>query len=193
MEEVKASTGKQSAASRILNAAEELFYNEGIQTVGIDRIVKESNVALNTMYKHFPSKDKLIECYLKDRDINWMRWLERYISKESEPREKILAIFDALNDWFNDENFRGCAFINASGELGATKPFIIEISKAHKEKVCNEIIKILSNTDRKQIEKIAKQIMILIEGAIVQAYINEDKDAAIYAKEMAGVIIDSTV
>lgn len=181
---------KQSASERILSVAEELFYNEGIQSVGIDRIVKESEVAMNTMYKHYASKDKLIESYLKNRDSKWMNWINGFINEENEPINKILSIFDALGQWFSEDNYRGCAFINASGEIGATKPYVSEISKAHKENLYNEILQILITTKIKQSEKIAKQIMILIEGAIVQAYINDEKDAATNAKEIAEFLIN---
>ena len=87
------SKNKQSAKERILNAAEELFYNEGIQSVGIDRIVKESHVALNTFYRYFTSKDKLIEAYLKNRDIKWMNWLNDFINQEDEPIKKNIIDF----------------------------------------------------------------------------------------------------
>lgn len=183
---------KQSAEERILNAAEELFYNEGIQSVGIDRIVKESNVALNTMYKYFASKDKLVESYLKDRDIKWMSWLNNFMNKEDKPINKILSIFDALEQWFNEDKYRGCAFINASGELGSTKPFIYDISKAHKENLYNKILQILTATNIEHGEKTAKKIMILIEGAIVQSYVTGEKEAATNAKEIAESLLKGT-
>lgn len=192
MKEVK-KTSKPSASERILNVAEDLFYNEGIQSVGIDRIVEESNVALNTMYKHFASKDKLVEIYLKDRDIKWMNWLNSFINKENEPIKKILSIFDALEQWFHEEGYRGCAFINASGELGYTKPIVYEISKNHKENIYNEILQILTTTNIEQKEKIAKQMMILIEGSIVQAYLNGEKEAAANAKEIAVLLLNGAL
>ncbi|MBC2922084.1 MULTISPECIES: TetR/AcrR family transcriptional regulator [Staphylococcus] len=183
------SKNKQSAKERILNAAEELFYNEGIQSVGIDRIVKESHVALNTFYRYFTSKDKLIEAYLKNRDIKWMNWLNDFINQEDEPIKKILLIFDALGQWFNEDKYRGCAFINASGELGSTKPFIYDISKMHKENLYNEIYQILTATNIEHEEKTAKKMMILTEGAIVQSYVIGDKEAATNAKEIAKSIL----
>lgn len=180
---------KISASERIINTAEALFYSEGIQSVGIDRIVEESNVALNTMYKYFSSKDKLVEAYLEDRDIKWMNWLNSYIEKEDAPVNKVLAIFHALEQWFHEDQFRGCAFINASGELGHTKPSVYEISKKHKETLYKTILDILMSTHIEQKEKVAKQLMILIEGSIVQAYLNEEKEAALYAKEIAKILL----
>lgn len=193
MDENKNKTKKQPASEKILDVAEKLFYEEGIQAVGIDKIIKEANVAMNTMYKYFPSKDILIESYLKKRDIKWMEWLNGYVDKETQPKEKIMAIFDALDWWFKDDAYRGCAFINASGEIGGIKPFVHKISKAHKEKIYDKILQILSDTDIKCKQKLAKQIMTLIEGAIVRAYINEDKDAAIYAKEVLEIILGSSL
>lgn len=190
MENIKNKPSKKPASEKILNVAEKLFYKEGIQAVGIDKIIKESKVAMNTLYKHFPSKDILVESYLKERDIKWRSWLNSYIDKDRSPMANILSIFDALHEWFNSDNYRGCAFINASGEVGGIKSFVHEISKFHKESIYNDILLLLSNSHIKNKEKLVNQIMILIEGAIVRAYISEDKKSAIYAKEVAEIILE---
>ncbi|AFS79585.1 transcriptional regulator, TetR family [Gottschalkia acidurici 9a] len=174
---------KSEAAMRILDTAKRLFYSEGIQSVGIDRIVKESNVAMNTMYKYFPSKDTLVEVYLTERDKYWMSWLENSVAQVKEPREKLLAIFDALDNWFHEDVFRGCAFINAYGEVGTTKSYIHNISKYHKEKLYELILKIAEDAMIVNKEQVAKEFLILIEGAIVVASISENKDAGKTAKK----------
>lgn len=179
------------AADKIINAAEELFYKEGIQAIGVDRIVKHANVAMNTFYKHFPSKDLLIETYLKNRDSRWMDWLNEYIKLKENPRDKVFAIFNALDDWFQEKTYRGCAFINASGELGEVKHYINQISREHKDKIYKQIYDILNEClDEKELDKVCKQIMILVEGAIVQSYINCEVGAAKNAKEVASLILD---
>lgn len=178
-----------SASEKILNAAERLFYEEGIQSVGIDRILKESGVAMNTLYKYFPSKDVLVEQYLKNRDIRWRKWFNSYIHSQASPKENILSLFDALNDWFHESDFRGCSFINAAGELGDTKPDIYKISREHKENVYLDVLKLCLDLNMANAEKIAKQLMILIEGAIVRAYLNGDQDAATYGKNIATVLL----
>ena len=171
----KENTKSLSAYERILNTAEDLFYQEGIQSVGIDKIIKEAGVAMSTLYKYFPSKDKLIEQYLKNRDIKWRNWFNSYIKDEHSLKENILVLFDALDTWFNESNFRGCAFINGSGEIGETKPYVYEISKFHKENIYNDIYNLFEKSNVPNADKLSKQILILIEGAIVTAYLNGDK------------------
>jgi AcrR family transcriptional regulator len=180
-----------SASEKILNAAAKLFYEEGIQSVGIDRIIKEADVAMNTMYKHFPSKDLLIEEYLKRRDVKWRAWFMSYAKPDETAQQNILSLFDALNDWFHEDGFRGCAFINVAGELGDSKPDIFEISKEHKELIYADVLKLCKEFRAKEPETLTRQLMILIEGAIVRAYINDDKDAGICAKEIAKELLKS--
>lgn len=176
---------KSKAATRILNTAKDLFYKEGIQCVGIDRIVKEANVAMNTMYKYFPSKDALVEAYLLERDELWMKWLMNEVYKETDFKKRILTIFDALDSWFNEETYRGCAFINVYGEIGTVKSYIHDITKEHKENLYRFILKLVTDTDLENYEQIAKQILILVEGAIVVASIGGDKTSAKTSKDIA--------
>lgn len=180
-----------SASEKILNAAKKLFYEEGIQAVGIDQIIKEANVAMNTFYKYFPSKDFLVEQYLKNKDTQWRNWFNSYIKSNATIKQNILNLFDALNEWFHEDSFRGCAFINASGEIGEVKPYILKISKQHKENIYNDILELIKKLEIKNPETVTKQITTLIEGAIVRAYINDDKNAAAYAKSTAKLILEN--
>ncbi len=180
-----------SASEKILNAAERHFYQEGIQSVGIDKILKESGVAMNTLYKYFPSKDVLVEQYLINRDIRWRKWFNSYIHSQASLKENILSLFDALNDWFHESDFRGCAFINAAGELGDTKPDVYRIIKEHKENVYLDLLNLCLASNSPNAEKLARQLMILIEGAIVRAYLNGNQDAAICAKEIAVMLLEN--
>lgn len=176
---------KSKAATRILDTAKDLFYKEGIQCVGIDRIVKEANVAMNTMYKYFPSKDALVEAYLLERDELWMKWLMTSVYKEKDLKKRILSIFDSLDSWFNEETYRGCAFINVYGEIGTVKAYIHDITKEHKENLYRFILKLVTDAGLENYEQIAKEILILVEGAIVVASISEDKTSAKTSKVIA--------
>src|ERR1700712_3825280 len=123
-------TRKNSAKRRLLEAADRLFYEEGIHQVGIDRVIEEPGVAKSSLYYAFGSKDELVRTYLADRHAKWdARLVERMAAHEG-ARDKILAIFDALGELFAEPDFNGCAFINAAAEAtpgsaedGATKDF----------------------------------------------------------------------
>jgi AcrR family transcriptional regulator len=105
-----------SARERLLAAANELFYAEGVQTVGIDRIIDRAGVAKASLYNLFGSKEELVAAYLASRhDLTTSRLVEA-IGKSDDPRQKILAVFDAQARQFEQPNFNGCAFIAASTE-----------------------------------------------------------------------------
>lgn len=123
----------ESAEQRILDAAEELFYGRGIQSVGMDAIRAASGVPLKRLYRIFPSKGALVEAYLKRRDARWLQDLARYVDVHDSPAQRILAVFDWLYRWFSELDYRGCGFINSFGELGATSQAVAGIVKAHKE------------------------------------------------------------
>jgi AcrR family transcriptional regulator len=107
---------RASARERLLAAANELFYAEGVQTVGIDRIIERAGVARGSLYNVFGSKEELVAAYLASRhDVTTGR-LTRAIERFDDPRQKILAVFDAQAQLFEQPDFNGCAFIAASTE-----------------------------------------------------------------------------
>src|SRR3978361_1978552 len=107
---------RRSARDRLLEAADRLFYDEGINSVGIDRILEQSGVAKGSLYYNFGGKDDLVRTYLHDRHGKWAARIDEELATATTPEAKILAIFDALTDLFAQPGFRGCAFINAAAE-----------------------------------------------------------------------------
>lgn len=109
------------ARARILDAAEKLFYDRGIQSVGMDELRTAAGVSLKRLYQCFPAKHDLVEAYLRRRDARWCASLGEYVAAHADaPEARPLVVFDWLYTWFSDPDFRGCAFINSFGELGAT-------------------------------------------------------------------------
>ena len=123
----RAQTGRRaSARERLLAAADELFYAEGVQTVGIDRIIERAGVAKASLYNSFASKEDLVASYLARRHEGTTGRITEAIARFDDPRQKILAVFDAQAQQFNQPDFNGCAFIAATTEAPAvgssTKP-----------------------------------------------------------------------
>ncbi len=107
---------RSSARERLLGAANELFYAEGVQTVGIDRVIERAGVAKASLYNLFGSKEGLVAAYLASRhDLTTSRLTEA-IMHFDEPRQKILAVFDAQAHQYEQPDFNGCAFMAASTE-----------------------------------------------------------------------------
>jgi AcrR family transcriptional regulator len=105
-----------------LDAADRLFYAKGIQGVGMDELRSASGISLKRLYRLFPSKDAIVEQVLLARHRKWTEGVAAGVARETEPRERLLAVYDFLAEWFVQEDFRGCAFINSFGELGGTSP-----------------------------------------------------------------------
>ena len=104
----------RSARQRLLDAADELFYDEGVHTVGIDRIIERAGVAKASLYNSFAGKEELIEAYLDTRHAGTMARLTDAVQQHTDPVARVYAIFDAQAEMLAQPNFRGCAFISAS-------------------------------------------------------------------------------
>ena len=109
-------TERRSARDRLLAAANELFYEEGVHTVGIDRVIERAGVAKASLYSAFGSKDELIRAYLIARHTARQERMTRMLARYDSPRERLLGVFDVLGESFAEPGYRGCAFINASAE-----------------------------------------------------------------------------
>jgi AcrR family transcriptional regulator len=112
----KVVASKPSARERLLAAADELFYREGVQSVGVDRIVQQAGVAKASLYNLFGSKEELVQAYLDARHDTTRLQTERTLTRFRTPREKLLGVFDAQGQIFTEPDFNGCAHISASAE-----------------------------------------------------------------------------
>lgn len=175
-----------------------LFYQYGIHAVGINKILTVSGVAKKTLYNHFQSKDELIEATLKFRDLQYRNWLYERVNNAPMGIERIHALFDTLDEWFNDKvddfhSFRGCFFINTSAEFGDPSTRINQICVEHKTDIKNFIKAKLSELNIKtdHIDLVTDSIQILKEGAIITASVNKDNHAAEKAKKSALIIINT--
>src|ERR1700742_2141338 len=112
----EASADRPSARDRLLAADNELFYNEGVHTVGIDRIIEQAGVAKASLYNTYGSKDELVRAYLQLRFDARRDATMAALALVDSPREKLLAIFDLLETTCRRPGFHGCAFVNASVE-----------------------------------------------------------------------------
>src|SRR5580700_3640797 len=108
--------GEASVRERLLGAANDLFYDEGVHTVGIDRVLERAGVAKASLYGTFGSKDELVRAYLERRSMMRRERISQRIAQHQAPREQILAVFDLLAEIAAEPNYRGCAFVNASAE-----------------------------------------------------------------------------
>ncbi|MET9692622.1 TetR/AcrR family transcriptional regulator [Streptomyces sp. NPDC006514] len=179
----------EMAGARVLDAAEALFYRRGIQAVGMDEIRNTSGVSLKRLYQLYPSKGDLVEAYLLRRDARWRERLAEYVDAQSSPRERILAVFSWLYDWFNQPDFRGCAFINSFGELGTVSPAVADAARAHKQAFQQYLVGLVA--DAGEPSWAAQHLSLLAEGAMTTAAICGSPESAVQAREAARLLLES--
>lgn len=181
---------------QLIVTAFELFYRHGIHAVGINQILQCSGVAKKTLYHHFPGKEALVEAVVAYRDRNYLEWLDARLARaEGGVPAVIEALFDALDDWFNDRvelltEFHGCFFINTCGEYGDPEHEVHRRCARHKAAVIARIAGHLARCGQEQ-EKaraLADTLGLLKEGAIVQAHVTGDKQAALKGKALAATL-----
>jgi AcrR family transcriptional regulator len=179
------SVSDSDTKKKLLDATERLIYAGGICATGMDAIVKESGVARKTIYRYFPNKDELVAEALRERDLRWMRWFIDTSGRAKTPAARLLACFDALEEWFARPEFRGCAFINAAGEIGDSSGPIRAVAKEHKIKLRDYLYKLATELPAKNADEMASAFLILIDGAITVALVTGKKEAAKEAQQLA--------
>lgn len=175
---------------RILQTALRLFYSHGIHSTGIDTIIAESGVAKMTFYKHFPSKQDLILQVLKHSEEIAFSRLTQAIDRIASPRKRILALFDYLEKWFQDPQFRGCAFINTTTEYSDPKSEECRFSAHHKARMLLLIEEIVREAELKNPKKTAEQLLLLFDGATVRAQTDRSPRSALLAKDLAVLLLN---
>jgi AcrR family transcriptional regulator len=179
-----------SARERILDAAYELFSRRGIQAVGVNEVIERAGVATATLYRHFPSKEKLVLAFLDLREQRWTKDLIEAgaMRRGSNPEEHLLAIFDVLDEWFHRDDFEAGSFIKVLLELGPNDP-AGGASVRHLEQLRAIARHLAEEAGLRDTESFAHSWHILIQGSIVVAA-EGDLEAARRGKSMARQLID---
>ncbi len=175
---------------KILTTAEQLIYQNGVHAMGMDLLVKTSGVARKSIYRHFANKEDVASAALNERDERWMQWFRTESDKGETPRDRILNMFTVLKSWFESEGFRGCAFINTAGEVGDPEDPVRQIAKMHKQKLLDYALELSGQMGTEHPAILARQLLLLIEGAITMTYVMGDRNAADDAREMAKVLLE---
>jgi AcrR family transcriptional regulator len=170
---------EESARGRLLSAATYLFCKNGINATGIDAIINEAGTAKTTLYKLFGSKNNLVHVVLETEGKQWREWFIGAIEAGGgSPQAKLSRIFPALKDWFRQERFYGCPFINAVGEHDKDQKQLRAIAMRHKKVVLGYIEKLAGEMGAADPHMLAHQLGLLMDGAIVAAMVSRDPGVA---------------
>ena len=186
---------RASKKEHLVETAVKLFGRDGFHATGIDKILQEAGVARMTLYKHFRSKDELILAALRRRDEQFRTWFKSTIEKTGgTPAERLLASFDALEEWFKGRAFAsvpftGCAFINATAEFSEASHPAHQLAAEHKRLILEYLRLLASAAGARDPDALAWAVSLLHEGAIVTAHVSGDAGAAQGAKRIAKMLM----
>jgi AcrR family transcriptional regulator len=155
----------------------------------MDELRAAAGVSLKRLYAEFEGKDAIVLAVLRRRHAMWVRGIDAAAERHPGGREKLLGIFDFLATWFATDDFRGCAFINAFGELGGTSERVAQAAREHKQSFQTYVDGLVADLGAP--ETLARQLVLLAEGAQTTSAITGDPTAARHAREAAEVLISA--
>jgi AcrR family transcriptional regulator len=177
-----------SARERLLAAADELFYANGINTVGIDRVIEHAGVAKASLYDCFGSKEELIRSYLQGRAAARQARINERISRYETPQEKILSVFDLLAEIVAEPNYRGCAFVRAGADANSSEG-VKRVCREVRGFVRERFTELAREGGAADPELLAGQLVLLYDGAATAAYMDDNREAAKTARSLAAQML----
>lgn len=179
----------QRTRRRLIAAAGELFYSEGIKASGIEAIAERAGVTKMTLYAHFASKDELVAAYLAERNRHWWSYVEDNLARRGTPAEKLLAVFDAYREWLLSGGLRGCGFINFSAEFPEAEHPGKAVVREHKQDVRRLLGGLAAELGAEEPDVLAEHLFLLLEGGYVTGALEGDEALLGRARALAETVI----
>lgn len=181
---------RPSKKEELLEKSLKVFYQHGFHATGVDFIAKKTGISKTLIYSHFSNKDALMSAVLDRRDSNFRNWLEERVEALStDPMSKLFCVFDALEEWFEEEGFKGCMFVKASSEFMESTHPLFQKSSEHKQKLERYFSELAKDAGFENHLEIARHIELLKEGAINAAHMKMFPKPAQHAKQMLKQLI----
>lgn len=154
----------------ILDVADQLFYGQGLHTIGIDRVIAEAKIAKTSLYRYFPSKDALIRAYLERRNQRFWQLLEAYLATcEPQPMAQLMGLVDFIAQLLEAPECQGCPFSLAASEFADAAHPSQQVTVAHKREMCDRIATLAKDSHLNQPQTLAAQLTMLIDGGFSQS------------------------
>ncbi|MYW02887.1 TetR/AcrR family transcriptional regulator [Streptomyces sp. SID3343] len=182
------STAKPSARERLLAAANELFYAEGVQSVGIDRVIEHAGVAKASLYNTFGGKEQLVRAYLDTRHASTVDRITRAVAERDTPREQMLAVFVSQGRQFDRPDFHGCAFVRAGAEAGPGG-LVQEAADAFRSWMRELFTHLAAEAGAADPDALGHQLHLLYDGAAISALMDHDSTVAATSLAAATALI----
>ena len=188
---MKTEKAERTVRERLLSAADQLFYAEGIHTVGIDRVIERAGVAKASLYGTFGSKDELVRAYLEARAATRQARIEARLATLDDPRAKILAVFDLLDERMAEPSFRGCAFVNATAEGPRDEGKVLPVALDTRAWVRRLFASLSTELGVDDPEKTARCLQVFYDGAMTAASMERDREVVAEARALAEALLDA--
>jgi AcrR family transcriptional regulator len=181
---------RATARERLLAAADELFYENSINTVGIDRIIEHAGVAKASLYDCFGSKDELIRAYLEARSAARQARVNEWIARYDTPQKKILGIFELLGEISSQPGFKGCAFMRARADDSASDK-VKAASDQSRAFMLDRFTSLAREAGAANPAQLGQQLLLLYDGASVAGHLDRNHNAASLSRELAAQLLSS--
>lgn len=192
---VKAGTplNPDATRARVLSTATQLFYERGVHSVGINEIAERAGASKLTIYRHFQSKDGLVEAMLRERSEQIHNWLVRNTESQAPGRARVLAVFDLLTGWYAEESFRGCVVVNTSSDVRGTGGSVTTLAREYLDRFRALLESRLSDAGVVDPAVLARQLLLLIEGSAVVTAIDRRQQTGQDARLAAEALLDASL
>jgi AcrR family transcriptional regulator len=187
-------TVRRSPRERLLEAAGELFYAEGIQSVGIDRVIERAGVAKASLYSTFGSKEELVTAYLDERHARILGQLRAAVDAvdPGDAVERVLAVFDAQARIFRAPEYHGCAFAAAAAEAPRGGR-IDAATRAYRREIRELFTELATAAGAADPALLASQLQILYDGGGTAANLDRNPSIANPVRVAAASLIAASV
>lgn len=176
---------------RIMDTACRLFYQEGIQAVGVQRLIEEAGVAKASLYAHFPSKDDLVVAYLDRKGAAWRSAVQQLLDNPRlSAKKKLLKIFDLAVEMVEAPGFRGCPYQNAGAEVADPNHPIKEAGRRQRAWIHETLARLVKETGASSHDRLTGSLIVLYDGALATALLDADPAAARHARWAAERMLD---
>jgi AcrR family transcriptional regulator len=162
---------------RLLDAADRLFYQEGVHAVGIDRVLSEADAAKASLYQHFGSKDQLVASYLERKVRDARASIEAYLA-DTPPADRALRFFDWVVAWAESKDFRGCPLQHAVSELTDAAHPALAVAHEQRSWFAERLREWTMAAGVKDAKATARALMVLFDGAVVGSEVDGPQRAS---------------
>ena len=192
-EEAVRTRTKAKTRRKLLAAAHELFYENGICATGVTAVAERAGVTKMTLYAHFPSKDDLVAAYLEDNDLRWREFLEEKLSGYEDSRDRLLAVCDAYREYFTAREMRGCAFVNCAAEFPDPDHPARRVIRRHKSGVRARLRDLAAEAGAEGSATLAERLFVVLEGAYVTSALEGDRGILDHSRAFFADLVEAAV